>query len=173
MQKLVIIAYMGTGKTWLADKYDSIVDFDHQDYRYIYDESIKNLPLEQRKGNDKLRTLNPLYPKNFINEALKLLNEGKILVSPFIDHVYEAYKSTEFQSSALDVKVVLVCPRRIDFEEYRHRFAKRGNSPEFISKREREFSDLVDIFENEQKFDKILISKGQFLEDVLKEEKII
>ena len=37
MAKLLIMAYMGTGKTELENRYDNIVDFDFQDYRYIYD----------------------------------------------------------------------------------------------------------------------------------------
>ena len=93
MQKLLIMAYMGTGKTELEKNYDNVVDFDFQDYKYIYDESIRHLPLEQRKGNVNLRTENPDYPKNFLDDATKLLNEGKIVVSPFIDHVFKAYEN--------------------------------------------------------------------------------
>ena len=39
MEKLLIMAYMGTGKTELENKYDNVIDFDFQDYKYIYDES--------------------------------------------------------------------------------------------------------------------------------------
>lgn len=48
--KLLILAYMGTGKTELEYRYNNVVDLDFQDYKYIYDESIRDLPLEQRKG---------------------------------------------------------------------------------------------------------------------------
>lgn len=41
---------MGTGETELENRYDNVIDFDFQDYKYIYDESIRHLPLEQRKG---------------------------------------------------------------------------------------------------------------------------
>lgn len=51
MQKILIMAYMGTGKTYLEKNYENIVDFDFQDYKYIYDESIRHLPLEKRKGS--------------------------------------------------------------------------------------------------------------------------
>ena len=50
MERLLIMAYMGTGETELENRYDNVIDFDFQDYKYIYDESIRHLPLEQRKG---------------------------------------------------------------------------------------------------------------------------
>ena len=81
MEKLLIMAYMGTGKSELEKQYDNVVDFDFQDYKYIYDESIRHLPLEQRKGSTSLRVENPNYPKNFLTDAKHLLNEGKVVNS--------------------------------------------------------------------------------------------
>ena len=46
MEKILIMAYMGTGKTELEKGYENVVDFDFQDYKYIYDEKIRHLPLE-------------------------------------------------------------------------------------------------------------------------------
>lgn len=58
---------MGTGKTQLEKHYKNVVGLDFQDYKYIYDKSIRHLPLEQRKGQTSLRTKNPDYPNNFYN----------------------------------------------------------------------------------------------------------
>ena len=172
MEKILILAYMGTGKTELENRYENVVDFDFQDYKYIYDESIRHLPLEQRKGNVNLRTENPNYPQNFITDAIKLLNEGKFVVSPFIDHVFRAYDSSEFKSVIDNVKVVLVCPMRDNFDEYVQRFKQRGNSDEFIARREKEFSSLVDLFEMANNYEKITIKPGQFLSQALEEHDI-
>lgn len=169
MQKLIIMAYMGTGKTELENRYDNVVDFDFQDYKYIYDESIRHLPLEQRKGSTSLRTENPNYPENFLKDALKLLDEGKIVVSPFIKHVFEAYDSEEFKKQAKDVRIILVCPERNNFLEYVERFKQRGNSAEFISRREKEFSSLVDLFEQATDYERVTIKKGEYLSSALKE----
>lgn len=169
MEKLLIMAYMGTGKTELEKRYENIVDFDFQDYRYIYDESIRHLPLEQRKGSTNLRTENPDYPKNFLHDATKLLDEGKIVVSPFIEHVFKAYDSFDFESILGEVKIILVCPERENFSEYVERFKQRGNSEKFIARREKEFSKLMDLFENADKYDKIVVKKGQYLAEVLTE----
>jgi len=169
MEKLLIMAYMGTGKTELENKYDNVIDFDFQDYKYIYDESIRHLPLEQRKGLTNLRTENPSYPKNFLTDAVQLLNEGKIVVSPFIDHVFRAYDSSDIKSQIENLRIILVCPTRNNFDEYVQRFKQRGNSDEFIARREKEFSSLVDLFEQAENYEKIIMKPGQYLSEALEE----
>ena len=172
MERLLIMAYMGTGKTELENRYDNVIDFDFQDYKYIYDESIRHLPLEQRKGSTNLRTENPNYPENFLTDAIKLLNEGKIVVSPFIDHVFKAYDSSNIALQVENLRIILVCPTRDNFEEYVERFKKRGNSDEFIARREKEFSSLVDLFEQANNYERIIMKPGQYLSEVLEENGI-
>lgn len=172
MEKLLIMAYMGTGKTELENKYDNVVDFDFQDYKYIYDESIRHLPLELRKGSTNLRTENPNYPENFLTDAIKLLNEGKIVVSPFIDHVFKAYDGSNIASQVENLRTILICPTRDNFDEYVERFKKRGNSDEFIARREKEFSSLVDLFEQANNYERITMKPGQYLSEALEENGI-
>ncbi len=173
MQRILIMAYMGTGKTETEKNYKNVIDLDFQDYKYIYDESIRDLPLEQRKGSVNLRKENPNYPNNFIKVALDELNLGKIVISPFIEHVFDAYNSNEFKLKAKDTRVILVCPMRNNFEEYIERFKNRGNSEEFIERRRVEFPSLIDLFEREQEYEKIIIKPGQFLSEALIENGII
>ena len=172
MQRLLIMAYMGTGKTELENRYDNVIDFDFQDYKYIYDESIRHLPLEQRKGSTNLRTENPNYPENFLADAIKLLNEGKIVVSPFIDHVFKAYDGSSIASQVENLRTILVCPTIDNFDEYVERFKKRGNSDEFIARREKEFSSLVDLFEQANNYERIIMKPGQYLSEALEENGI-
>ena len=172
MERLLIMAYMGTGKTELENKYDNVIDFDFQDYKYIYDESIRHLPLEQRKGSTNLRTENPSYPKNFLTDAVQLLNEGKIVVSPFIDHVFRAYDSSDIKSQIENLRIILVCPTRNNFDEYVQRFKQRGNSDEFIARREKEFYSLVDLFEQASNYERIIMKPGQYLSEALEENGI-
>lgn len=172
MEKLLIMAYMGTGKTELENKYDNVIDFDFQDYKYIYDESIRHLPLEQRKGSVNLRTENSNYPNNFLQDAIKLLNEGKIVVSPFIDHVFRAYDSSDFKSKIDNVRIILAFPTRDSFNEYVERFRQRGNSSEFIARREKEFPSLADLFEQADNYERLTMKPGEFLSEALLEHGI-
>lgn len=169
MEKLLIMAYMGTGKTELENRYENVVDFDFQDYKYIYDEKIRHLPLEQRKGSTNLRTENPAYPKNFQEDALKHLEAGKVVVSPFIEHTFKAYDSKDFKRKIEDTRVILVCPERENFSEYVERFRNRGNSEEFILRRQKEFHTLMDIFDNADRYEKITVKKGKYLSEALEE----
>lgn len=173
MDKILILAYMGTGKTEVSKKYNDVVDFDFQDYKYIYDKSIAHLPLEQRKGNVSLRTENPNYPNNFLNDAIKLLNSNKIVISPFIEHVFNAYDSEFFKSKIHNVRTILIFPERNNFEEYEIRFKKRGNGEEFIQRRRIEFDSLANLFEQAKGYEKVVVNKGEYLEDILKSKNII
>ena len=166
MNKLIILAYMGTGKTELEKRYKNVIDFDFQDYKYIYDESISHLPLELRKGNVSLRKENKNYPQNFLSDALKLLDAGRIVVSPFIQHVYEAYSSEDFKTKAGNVRIIVVCPMLNNFEEYVERFKNRGNGEEFIERRRKEFPSVIEIFNNTT-YEKIVIRQGQYLSQAL------
>ncbi len=172
MEKLLIMAYMGTGKTELENRYDNVVDFDFQDYKYIYDESIRHLPLEQRKGSTNLRVENPNYPENFLTDAVKLLNEGKIVVSPFINHVFKAFDHFDIRSRVDNLRIILVCPTRDNFQEYVERFKQRGNSDSFIARREKEFPNLVDLFQEANDYERIIMEPGQYLSEALIENGI-
>ena len=165
--KTLVISYTGTGKTETAKRYSNVVDLDFTDYKYIYDKSARHLPVGLLKGNDKVRTENPDYPQNFINAALNQLGRGYIVMSAFIEFVYDAITSEEFSQRAKDVRIILVCPTRNDWEEYATRFRARGNSEEFITKRETEFVQLVNLFETANGMEKITIKPGQFLDSAL------
>ncbi len=168
-KKNLILAYMGTGKTELEHQYKNVIDLDFQDYKYIYDESIRQLPLEQRKGQTSLRTENPNYPDNFINAVLTELEEDKIVVSPFIGHVFKAIDSDAFKKNAKDIRIILAFPMPNNFEEYVDRFRKRGNGEEFILRRRKEFTSLVDLFNNasNEEYEKIIIKPNQYLSEAL------
>ncbi len=169
--KILVLAYMGTGKTELERRYQNVSDVDFQDYKFIYDESIRHLPLEKRKGNVLLRTENPDYPENFINAIFSELELGKVVVSPFIEHVFRAINSDTFQRKAEGTRVILVFPKSDNFEEYVERFKKRGNNDAFIERRRREFPTLIDLFENvsDKDYEKIQIKPNQFLAEALSE----
>lgn len=50
---ILVLAYPGTGKTYIADNYEDVSDIEFQHYRYDYG-NYKNLPLEQLKGRTNI-----------------------------------------------------------------------------------------------------------------------
>lgn len=69
----------------------------------------------------------------------------------------------------LNQELMIVCPTSDNFAEYVERFKQRGNSDEFIARREKEFSDLVNLFENATNYEKIVMKPRQFLLEDLEE----
>ena len=174
MEKFLILSYMGTGKTELSKKFKNVIDLDFLDYRYIYDISIRHLPLEQRKGQVHLRTINEEYPNNYINAILEELKKGKIVVTPFIEHVFNAVDNNYEIIKENNTKIILVFPQSDSFEEYEKRFKERGNKEQFIERRRREFPFLDNLFKNadEEKYEKVIAKPNQFLLQILEENNI-
>ena len=48
-QKILVLAYPGSGKTFPAENFENVSDLEFQHYRWDYGEH-KNLPLEKLKG---------------------------------------------------------------------------------------------------------------------------
>ena len=116
-----------------------------------------------------MRVENPEYPNNFINAVLNELEKDKIVVSPFIEHVFKAIDSDNFKNNLKNTKVILVFPMSNNFDEYADRFKKRGNNEEFILRRKKEFTSLIELFEKAttDKYEKIIIKPKQYLSEAL------
>lgn len=81
-QRVLVLAYPGSGKTYLADNYKNVSDFQFQHYRYDYSE-YRHLPLEQLKGRTEIRTNNSEWPNNFFKALDIELQKGRIVLVPF------------------------------------------------------------------------------------------
>lgn len=88
-QKILVLAYPGSGKTFLADNYENASDFEFQHYRYDYGE-YKHLPLEQLKGRTEIRTNNTDWPKNFFDALDEELQKGRIVLVPFATSLWKS-----------------------------------------------------------------------------------
>jgi len=167
--KTIILAYPGAGKTYVAENYVGFADFEHQDFIYIYDESIRHLPLDQRKGNTEFRGPNPEWPGNYFAAAMGEFQKGNILIAPFVEPVFEAFDSAEFKALAgsRDVRIILVMPSEENFDEFEARYRARGNGENFIKRRRDDLLVLRELFNNASAYDRTLLSRGQFLDDAI------
>ena len=168
---------MGTGKSQLvaelakeSKSHREVVDHDFQPYCYIYDKSLDHLSLEQKKGFASLRTQNPAYPANFTAAALEHLNAGRIVLSPFIEHVFDAYNAPYFKNQTKDVRKIIVMPHKDNFAEYEQRYLDRKNNAEFIERRRAEFPRMVELFETAaDDYEKIIPAPNQVLAEILRD----
>lgn len=61
----------------------------------------------------------------------------------------------------------IIYPKRHCKEEYRERFLKRGDSPEYIDKFMRNWNCFIDMLDNIDYNKKITLRTGQYLSDIL------
>ena len=84
---ILVLAYPGTGKTYIADNYEDVSDIEFQHYRYDYG-NYKNLPLEQLKGRTDIRKPKEDWPTNFFNFLEKELEERKCVFIPMATSIF-------------------------------------------------------------------------------------
>lgn len=167
-QKILVLAYPGSGKTYLADNYENVSDFEFQHYRYDYGE-YKHLPLEQLKGRTEIRTNNIGWPNNFFKALDEELEKGRIVLVPFATSLLEILDYLEKSSN---VRIIFAIQDKDSFEQLAESFRSRGNSEEFIERRRNDFQKCHDIIAN-SRFEKAYISKDEFLNDALSKKGVI
>ena len=84
---ILVLAYPGTGKTYIADNYEDVSDIEFQHYRYDYGK-YKDLPLEQLKGRTDIRTQKKEWPNNFFNFLEKELEDKKCVFVPMATSIF-------------------------------------------------------------------------------------
>ncbi len=161
-QKILVLAYPGSGKTYLADHYKNVSDFEFQHYRYDYGE-YKHLPLEQLKGRTEIRTNNPDWPNNFFKALDNELQKGRIVLVPFATSLLEVLDYLEASSG---VRIIFAIQNKNSFEELAESFKNRGNSEEFIERRRNDFQKCHEVI-SKSRFEKVYIETNEFLEDSL------
>jgi len=147
----LVLAYAGTGKSYLANKYENVIDLDSGDFKWIG--KRKDIPYYDRP-------LNPEFPTNYLNVIFDLLrNTDKIvLVSSHRLDIMEAISIA---------KPLLVYPQRDLLGEYIKRWQDRGNSEEFIKTRIAEFNTILDRADSFKNLEKIYLKSGEFLDTAL------
>jgi len=150
MGKLVL-AYAGTGKSYLASKYENVIDLDSGDFKWLG--KRKDIPYYERPQN-------PEFPQNYLSAVFNLLEttDKIILVSSHRQDIMEAISV---------LSPLFVYPQRDLLDEYVERWQKRGNSKEFIQARIAEFYTILDRAEIFTNVEKIYLTSGEYLEDVL------
>ena len=160
-EKIIVLAYVGTGKTEVTKRYQNVWNPSSDSYRYIWD---KDIPLEQRKGSLN-RTENPDFPNNYIDAISEKIHSSDIVMLPLTEKLFPLYDSKEFKDKMKGVRIILACPPRDRFDDYIERYKARGNSEIFIQNRKNEFPFIMDKFENAKDYEKVTVR--QYLDDAL------
>ena len=160
-EKILVLAYPGTGKTYIAENYSDVSDLEFQHYRYDYGK-YSNLPLEQLKGRTDIRKPRPEWPNNFFKFLEEELEKQQCVLVPFATSLlpildYLANKN---------IRIIFAIPNKTCFEYLENLYKLRGNSLEFIERRKNDFLKAHEIISS-NKYEKIYLNKGEYLLDGL------
>ena len=171
MNKNIVLAFPGSGKSYLVKKYKNVVDNDFCYFKFIYDKDARTMTdeeLEARKGNKEIERLNPNYPENLIDATFKDLNENKIVLIPLSMGTYKIFKELQKNNKLDGITVTMIYPSKDEFDEFIKRYQKRGNSDIFMKYNHiTQFDEWVEIFNKENVFKKCNIKHDDYLEDLL------
>ena len=155
MAGLIIAGFGAIGKTTLSQKYKNVVDLESSSFKYIIDDELKKLSIEQRKGL-KSRKLNPDYPENYFQAIVESLKIADIVLISVHADILEKVQDN-------NIEYIKVYPKEEMLDELIERYKKRGNTEEYFSKMREAYLRFYPS-ENE----KVLwVNNGEYLEDVL------
>ena len=157
---LIIAAFAGTGKTYLAKKYKNVIDLESSKYKYDYS-MCSSVDYEKLKG-DKNRVPNNEWPQNYV-KAIKNAQTKYDIVFVFIcEEALEIYKK-------YNIDFIVCYPSELAFKKYyKSRYEGRGNSELWIKNVLSYYDKFVTNYLQKCEYEKIILNNDETLEDALK-----
>ena len=158
-QGIIISAFGGCGKTYLAKKYKNVVDLESSPYKYDYS-GIEPKDYEKVKGTEG-RKRNKDYPENYVNAIKQAVSQYDVVcVRCNADEPVDFY-----DTFGLDY---MVCyPTKAAYKNYVARFKSRGNSDAWIAKNKRYYQVAYQRWAKIKGKRKILLHGNDTLESAL------
>ena len=161
-KKILVLAYPGTGKTYIADNYADVSDIEFQHYRYDYGE-YKNLPLEKLKGRTDIRTPKKEWPNNFFKFLEEELGKRKCVFVPLSTSIFPILDYLAFEKN---IRIIFAIQSKESLNSMLETFKQRGNSEEFVERRKNDFIKFHNLIKDFD-FEKVYIQQNEFLIDAL------
>ena len=158
-KSIIVSAFSCLGKTYLGKNYKDILDLEASLYKWIYFDEKLAKEIEKRKGI-KERKVNPNWPQNYLESLNQnLLKYKVVLITP----------EKEIRKMLLDngISYFLAYPTNADF--VKDRAIKRGNNFNFAEGLKSSFLHWYP----EENENVLWVNENEFLEDILKREKMI
>ena len=165
MSKGIIVAGFGAiGKTTLGNKYSNIIDLESGYYKWD-NRGFENIPYEQRKGKNE-RPENPEWPNNYHMAVLDAINKYDVVLTSMHWHLLDFLEKN-------NIEYYLAYPTLDSEKVLEERCYARGNNKTFTDKLKVNLHDWNKKLKLYHPKKLLIISKDEYLEDVLKKENII
>ena len=165
MNKGIIVAGFGAiGKTTLGNKYSNIIDLESGYYKWD-NRGFENIPYEQRKGKNE-RPENPKWPNNYHISVLEAINKYDVVLTSMHWHLLDFLEKN-------NIEYYLAYPTLDSEKVLEERCYARGNNKVFTDKLKANLYNWSEKLKMYHPKKLLIISKDEYLEDVLKKEKII
>lgn len=162
---VIISAWICAGKTYLTNKYENVTELPSGDYKYILTEEQKAVKNKESLKSTK-RAINPEWPQNYYEAILEEAKKARydiIFIAPCMPF-------EEMRNYGIDF--ILAYPDPECKEDYKQRARNRGANEEFVKRVDSKIDSDFEEFLS-QPNDKIIIRKGEYLEDALIREGIL
>lgn len=156
---MIIAAYAGTGKSTFAARFENAADVASMPRSRILLPKKTEGESEQEKGRIDLLA-DPLYPDNYIIDILKAERKYDYVLIPTSMNVVRRLREEYGR------KVVLCYPAGGLKEEYRERFAARGNGEDFLSLFIGMWDDFLKPVREYRDAAHIVMETGEYLTDL-------
>ena len=152
----VVAGFTGTGKSYLAGRYDNVVDVDLGNYRFVYD-GPEDVPFEARKAMKKYE-IQPGWPQNYLDAVIENIGRYDVVLVTFCSEL------EEFLSSE-GIDLYYFMPNKSAWEIIEKRLRARGNNERFIEITKARFDAEVGFAGKGLR--KMSLDDDEFLEDAL------
>lgn len=149
----VILGFPGVGKTVAEENFEGVIDLESSSFKYI--ETFKTS--EEGKGNPN-RTLDPNYPKNYIQAIQAAMSTHKVVLASMHPEVRDGLR-------LLGVEYWVCFPSHDCKEEYMARYRDRGNSEYFLKSMEEFFYESIRRLDGYDR--RVELTHGETLSDYL------
>lgn len=147
MRNLVISAFPGGGKSWVAQNPGDLIVADSDSSGFSWASQAK-----------KIR--HPEWPNNYVRHILKQQAVSDIV---FVS----THKEVRDAMVAADIPFILVYPDLSMKQEYIQRYIDRGNAPAFVALLEQNYETWIAELEAQEGCTHVVLKPGQYLADIL------
>ena len=154
---MIIAAWPGTGKSFLGNRYENILDAETTKFQFIVNDKLERSEIEKQKKT--VRTPNPEWPNNYLKYLLDNSSKYDIIFIPPHPEILDYLSKHNYDFT-------LVVPNKDLKEEYKKRYINRGNNDSYIDTITTKWEYGLNILE---KYDnkKIILNKGEYLLDYI------